>query len=82
MRQFCQSVANFLVNSFGGDSYGLSQVCADPTHYVGAWYLDPAGWGPVLLSLIMDQMNGVKVPHNTNIAGFEVTHSTPLLHCK
>ena len=75
-------VANYLVNSFGGDSYGLSQVCADPKHYVGAWYLDPAGWGPVLLSLIMNQMNGVKVPQNTNIAGFEVTHSTPFLHCK
>jgi ABC-type sugar transport system substrate-binding protein len=75
-------VANYLVNSFGGDSYGLSQVCADPKHYVGAWYLDPAGWGPVLLSLIMNQMNGVKVPHNTDIAGYEVTHSTPFLHCK
>jgi ABC-type sugar transport system substrate-binding protein len=75
-------VANYLVNSFGGDSYGLSQVCADPKHYVGAWYLDPAGWGPVLLSLIMNQMNGVKVPHNTDIAGYEVTHTTPFLHCK
>jgi hypothetical protein len=75
-------VTNYLVNSFGGDSYGLTQVCADPTHYVGAWYLDPAGWGPVLLSLIMDQMNGVKVPQNTNIAGYEVTHTTPFLHCK
>lgn len=75
-------IANYLVNSFGGDSYGLAQVCADPKHYVGAWYLDPAGWGPVLLSLIMNQMNGVNVPQNTNIAGFEVTHTTPLLHCK
>ncbi len=75
-------ITNYLVNSFGGDSYGLKQVCADPKHYVGAWYLDPAGWGPVLLSLIMNQMNGVKVPQNTNIAGFEVTHTTPLLHCK
>jgi ABC-type sugar transport system substrate-binding protein len=75
-------IANYLVNSFGGDSYGLKQVCADPKHYVGAWYLDPAGWGPVLLSLIMMQMNGEKVPHNTDIAGFEVTHSTPFLHCK
>ena len=68
-------VTNYLVNSFGGDSYGLQQVCADPKHYVGAWYLDPAGWGPVLLSLVMNQMNGVKVPQVTNIAGFEVTHS-------
>jgi ABC-type sugar transport system substrate-binding protein len=73
---------NFLVESFGGDSYGLKQICLDKTHYVGAWYLDPAGWGPVLLSLIMNQMNGVAVPHNTDIAGYEVTHSTPFLKCK
>ena len=31
----------------------------------------------MLLSLVMNQMNGVKVPKVTNIAGFEVTHSTP-----
>jgi ABC-type sugar transport system substrate-binding protein len=75
-------VQNFLVNSFGGDSYGLAQVCADPVHYVGAWYLNPAGWGPVLLSLIMNNINGVAVPHNTNILGYEVTHNTPFLKCK
>jgi ABC-type sugar transport system substrate-binding protein len=75
-------VANFLVESYGGDSYGLNQVCADPVHYVGAWYLDPASWGPVLLSLIMNQMNGVAVPQVTNIAGYQVTHNTPLLKCK
>jgi ABC-type sugar transport system substrate-binding protein len=75
-------ITNYLVNSFGGDSYGLKQVCADPKHYVGAWYLDPAGWGPVLLSLIMKQMNGEAVPKVTNISGYEVTHSTPFLHCK
>jgi ABC-type sugar transport system substrate-binding protein len=75
-------IANYLVNSFGGDSYGLKQVCADPKHYVGAWYLDPAGWGPVLLSLIMKQMNGEAVPKVTNISGYEVTHSTPFLKCK
>src|SRR5262245_18229595 len=75
-------VTSFLVNSFGGDSYGLKQVCSDPKHYVGAWYLDPAGWGPVLLSLIIKQMNGEKVPKITNISGFEVTHTTPFLHCK
>ena len=75
-------VQNFLVNSFGGDSYGLAQVCADPVHYVGAWYLDPAGWGPVLLSLAMMQINGQAVPHNTDIAGYQVTHNTPFLKCK
>lgn len=77
-----RGVKDFLVNSFGGDSYGLSQVCANPAHYVGAWYLNPAGWGPVLLSLIMMQMNGQKVPQATNILGYEVTRSTPALHCK
>ena len=75
-------VKNFLVESYGGDSYGLKQVCSDTTHYVGAWYLDPYSWGPVLLSLIMNQMNGVKVPAVTNIAGYQVTHNTPLLKCK
>jgi ABC-type sugar transport system substrate-binding protein len=75
-------VKNFLVESYGGDSYGLKQVCSDPVHYVGAWYLDPYSWGPVLLSLIMNQMNGQKVPMVTNIAGYQVTHSTPFLKCK
>jgi ABC-type sugar transport system substrate-binding protein len=77
-----RGLPNFLVNSYGGDSYGLSQVCKYPTHYVGAWYLDPYGWGPVLLTLIMEEMNGQTVPHVTNIRGREVTHSTPFLKCK
>jgi ABC-type sugar transport system substrate-binding protein len=77
-----RGLKDFLVNSFGGDSYGLSQVCANPAHYVGAWYLDPAGWGPVLLSLIMEQMNGQKVQAVTNILGYEATRSTAFLHCK
>jgi ABC-type sugar transport system substrate-binding protein len=75
-------IKNFLVESYGGDSYGLKQVCSDPVHYVGAWYLDPYSWGPVLLSLIMNQMNGQKVPMVTNIAGYQVTHNTPFLKCK
>jgi ABC-type sugar transport system substrate-binding protein len=77
-----RGLPNFLVNSYGGDSYGLGQVCKYPTHYVGAWYLDPYGWGPVLLTLIMEQMNGQTVPQVTNIRGREVTHSTPFLKCK
>ena len=77
-----RGLPNFLVNSYGGDSYGLGQVCKYPTHYAGSWYLDPYGWGPVLLTIIMEEMNGQTVPHVTNIRGFEVTHSTPLLHCK
>ena len=34
-----RKLKNYLVNSFGGDPFGLSQVCADRTHYVGALYL-------------------------------------------
>ena len=64
--------SDYLAESYGGDSYGLKQVCLYPTHYVGAWYLNPAGWGPVLLSIVMMQMNGQKVPMVTNITGYEV----------
>ena len=38
---------NYLVNSFGGDPFGLAQVCADRTHYVGALFLQPENWGIV-----------------------------------
>jgi ABC-type sugar transport system substrate-binding protein len=72
---------NYLAESYGGDSYGLKQVCLYPTHYVGAWYLNPAGWGPVLLSLEMMQMNGQKVPMVTNITGYEATHTSAAAHC-
>ena len=73
---------NYLAEDYGGDSYGLGQVCKYPTHYVGSWYLDPFGWGPVLLSLEMMQMNGQKVPMVTNITGFEVTRTSPQAGCK
>src|SRR6266851_1834750 len=76
-----RGLPNYLVNSYGGDSYGLGQVCSN-SHYVGSWYLDPAGWGPVLLSLEMNEMNGVQIPQVTNIAGYEVTAKTAFLHCK
>ncbi len=77
-----RGVTNLLVNSYGGDSFGLSQVCRYPTHYVGAWYLNPYGWGPVLLTLIMEQMNGQTVPDVTNITGYEVTASSKVAGCK
>jgi ABC-type sugar transport system substrate-binding protein len=72
---------NYLAEDYGGDSYGLGQVCKYPTHYVGSWYLDPAGWGPVLLSIEMLQMNGQKVPAVTNIQGYEVTRSMKVAGC-
>ena len=73
---------DYLAESFGGDSYGLGQVCTYPTHYAGAWYLNPAGWGPVLLSIVMMEMNHQAVPQVTNIEGYEATHSSPVAHCK
>lgn len=73
---------NYLAEDYGGDSYGLGQVCKYPTHYVGSWYLDPYGWGPVLLSIVMMEMNGEKVPAVTNIPGYEVTRGMAVAGCK
>lgn len=76
-----RNVAHYLVNSYGGDSYGFSQVCSNP-HYVGAWYLEPMVWGQDSLVAIMDQMNGVAVPGTIGVVGEEVTKSTPITGCK
>jgi ABC-type sugar transport system substrate-binding protein len=73
--------ADYLANSYGGDSYGFSQVCAQPVHYVGSWYLEPVAWGQDALTVIMDEINHVKTG-SVGIVGEEVTHSTSLLHCK
>jgi len=73
--------ADYLVNSYGGDSYGLGQACTN-SHYVGAWYLEPMVWGEDALVAIMDQVNGVAVPGTIGVIGEEVTSSTPFLHCK
>jgi ABC-type sugar transport system substrate-binding protein len=72
---------DYFAESFGGDSYGLSQVCANPAHYAGVWDLNPSGWGPVLLSLVMMEMNHQKVPKLTNIEGFQVTAKSPQAGC-
>jgi ABC-type sugar transport system substrate-binding protein len=76
-----RKVTNFLVNSFGGDPYGLSQVCAQPAHYVGAWYLEPKVWGSSSLSIIMDEINSLKVPSAVGIVGEEVTSTSPVTGC-
>jgi len=73
--------SNTLVNSFGGDPFGLQQVCTNK-HYVGAWYLEPEVWGQQSLTAIMDQINGQKVQKLIGVIGDEVTSSTPSLHCK
>jgi hypothetical protein len=74
-------VTNYLANSFGGDSYGFSQVCSN-SHYVGAWYLEPMVWGQDALTAILDQINGVSVPGTIGVIGEEVTKSSPITGCK
>jgi len=74
-------VTNYLVNSYGGDSYGLGQVCTN-SHYVGAWYLEPMVWGQDSLTAIMDQINGVAVPGTIGVIGEEATKTTPITGCK
>lgn len=76
-----RGVSHALVNSFGGDPYGLHQVCTN-AHYVGAWYLEPEVWGQQALTAIMEQINGLKVQKLIGVVGEEVTHSTSWLHCK
>lgn len=71
-----KSITNYLVESYGGDSYGLSQVCSNPTHYVGGWDLDPNLWGSTALAIVMDEMNHVKVPSQVLITGFQRTDSS------
>ena len=71
-----------LAESFGGDSYGMSQVCKNPNSYAGAWDLEPQTWGPTALSLVMEQENGMKVPANTSILGVQATKANGLAGCK
>jgi ABC-type sugar transport system substrate-binding protein len=68
--------------SFGGDSYGMSQVCKYPNSYAGAWDLEPQTWGPTALSLVMEQENGLKVPGTTSILGVQATKANGLAGCK
>lgn len=68
--------------SFGGDNYGMSQVCANPKNYAGAWNLQPSTWGPAALSLVMEQANGLKVPSVTSILGVQATKANGQAGCK
>jgi ribose transport system substrate-binding protein len=73
---------NFLVNSFGGDPFGLSQVCADRQHYVGALFLEPEKWGESAVATIMRMANKMPFSKNIGIAGTEVTATNPIANCK
>jgi hypothetical protein len=73
---------NFLVNSFGGDPFGLSQVCADREHYVGALFLEPEKWGESAVATIMRMANKMPYSSNVGVAGTEVTATNPIAGCK
>jgi ribose transport system substrate-binding protein len=72
----------FLVNSFGGDPFGLSQVCADREHYVGALFLEPEKWGESAVATIMRMANKMPYSMNIGITGTEVTATNPIANCK
>jgi hypothetical protein len=72
----------FLVNSFGGDPFGLGQVCKDRTHYVGALYLEPEKWGESALAVVLRMANKKTYPAAVGIQGTEVTASNPIAGCK
>ena len=77
-----RAFTHYLAEGYGGDSYGLNQLCLYPTHYVGDWDFEPASWGPVLLSIVMMEMNGQKVPQVTNLNGGQVLPGSSEVHCK
>ncbi|HEU4976293.1 MAG TPA: substrate-binding domain-containing protein [Baekduia sp.] len=72
----------FLVNSFGGDPFGLQQVCADPEHYAGALFLEPEKWGESALVVVMKMINGESYPKTVGITGTQVTADSPEAGCK
>ena len=73
---------NFLVNSFGGDPFGLSQVCADRTHYAGALFLEPEKWGESAVATIMRMANHMPYSSNIGVTGTQVTAANPIAGCK
>ena len=75
-------LSNYLVNSFGGDPFGLQQVCADRTHYVGALYLLPEVWGSSALAVILAEINHTPFTQHIGIKGKEVTAKSPETGCK
>lgn len=72
----------FLVNSFGGDPFGLGQVCSDRVHYAGALYLEPEKWGASALAVVLREANHMSYPKGVGIKGIEVTASNPIAGCK
>jgi ABC-type sugar transport system substrate-binding protein len=72
----------FLVNSFGGDPFGLGQVCRDRAHYVGALFLEPQKWGESSLAVVLRALNKMSFPKAIGIKGVEVKAGNPIAGCK
>ena len=77
-----RGVDKFLVNSFGGDPFGLKQVCSDREHYVGALYLQPEVWGTSALAVVLRMIQKMPFPKEIGISGIEVTAKNPIAGCK
>ena len=77
-----RGVDKFLVNSFGGDPFGLKQVCSDREHYVGALYLQPEVWGSSALAVVLRMIQKMPFPKEIGISGIEVTAKNPIAGCK
>ena len=74
---------NYLVNSFGGDPFGLAQVCADRTHYVGALYLLPGELGLVgARGRSSRRSTEPAFPKAVGIKGKQVNAKSPETGCK
>lgn len=72
---------SFLVNSFGGDPFGLGQVCKDRVHYAGALYLEPMLWGSSSLAVVLREGNHMSYPSGIGIKGIQVTAKNPIAGC-
>jgi ABC-type sugar transport system substrate-binding protein len=76
-----RKLSKYLVNSFGGDPFGLQQVCKDREHYVGALYLLPKVWGSSSLAVVLRMIHKLPVPKEIGIKGTEVTATNPIAGC-
>lgn len=75
-------ISNYLVESFGGDPFGLHQVCSVRSHYIGALYLEPEQWGQSALATVMLMADHKHYSSNVGIAGQQVTASSSVAGCK
>ena len=76
-----EASAHYLAEGYGGDSYGLNQLCLYPTHYVGDWDFDPAVWARAAFHRDDADERPEGAPGDKHNGG-QVTPSSSVLHCK